>query len=790
MTMNIEQRTKAAVEKIEFNAERIEKSVSDISGHFVGDYVKGLQLNNRYDYTIIGNQSYKVRNNVALPFICSGDISADQRSLYPYDNAAEAKKAEVIAVNAADRADAAADAASASGEIHSTIAKGIAATVNGALFLVVSDKESGFSDLYKNDNGTGVYQGKTTLDSSVINYAGVSNSKSNAIADPFGPQIEGVVLGGGGKLALDGRYRIGYHEISDGVDIVYREMNDSTDVWALYLNFYSQIPDNTSNSTLVTGFIATTKDNPAFVSKVANGVQYKAGRVPVGTKYIVTTCSYINRNYVWDLQYGTDWIAPVPFSNGVDKNTLIINDAIVRDVSAHEKIDCRPSTVDLKRRIEQLPGLITEQGIANANVNISVAPVICDDKNTVLLGIDIDDGSLKTMTPLRQFAAVNHVIFAGQSLASGAHGSPIVSTTQPYKNISFNGIVRARPEDLTNFKPLVESNLGYVDGDGRGQTCVSTTANSITKRIIEEDGGTQDDYVILGSTTSRGNSYIENLNKGNAWWNDYMVNHIKKGFELCQSQGKTYQVPVVCWLQGEGNQTYSSSVQDYVNKLTQYLQDVNDLVLPRTNQTKRVKMLTYSLACNVTSESKGYVTRAYWQLSKNNPDFEIACPMYFLPYADAVHLTGIGYAWCGEYFGKAIKRMHVDSVDWTPLKPSNINRQGKLIQIDFTGAENGICIDTTNVGATKNHGFYLHKNGSEVVISEVRILGKNSIILVCASDVTSGSTLNYAMKYIGTGVDILNGASGNIRDNCTETTTINDTQYPLYNWLVPFEQEL
>ena len=56
------------------------------------------------------------------------------------------------------------DSLSATTNIYKNVAKGIAATTNGELFLVVSDKESGFSDLYLNDNRTGDYQGKTTVD--------------------------------------------------------------------------------------------------------------------------------------------------------------------------------------------------------------------------------------------------------------------------------------------------------------------------------------------------------------------------------------------------------------------------------------------------------------------------------------------------------------------------------------------------------------------------------------------------------------------------------------------------
>ena len=60
------------------------------------------------------------------------------------------------------------DSLSATTNIYKNVAEGIAATTNGELFLVVSDKESGFSDLYLNDKGTGVYQDKTTIEANAI----------------------------------------------------------------------------------------------------------------------------------------------------------------------------------------------------------------------------------------------------------------------------------------------------------------------------------------------------------------------------------------------------------------------------------------------------------------------------------------------------------------------------------------------------------------------------------------------------------------------------------------------
>lgn len=68
----------------------------------------------------------------------------------------------------ANAAEGFANAAAVAGKIYPTVADGLAATPNGENFLVQSSSSVGFADLFLNNGGSAVAQGKTTLDAAIM----------------------------------------------------------------------------------------------------------------------------------------------------------------------------------------------------------------------------------------------------------------------------------------------------------------------------------------------------------------------------------------------------------------------------------------------------------------------------------------------------------------------------------------------------------------------------------------------------------------------------------------------
>lgn len=437
------------------------------------------------------------------------------------------------------------------------------------------------------------------------------------------------------------------------------------------------------------------------------------------------------------------------------------------------------------------------------NVKDGYVYAIVDEQKKIAFGIK-DDGSLVGSGLTFQTAPVekgdkqsidmehNHFIFSGQSLSVGATGKPVISTSQPYDNLTFDGGPRSDLDELTGFKPLVEDeNSPAPDGGtNRGETCCSGAANFTTHLIESEDGIAYDQqgYAIVSSTVGHGGYRIDQLYKGSAWY-DYYTAHVQAGFDLSQAQGKTYAVQALGWIQGENDQFDNSKARlAYKNDLIQYQADIEADAQAITGQTHRVPLLTYQLACYVR---QGYrnVTLAQLDCHKESSDIYLVTPMYHVPYApDAVHLTNLGYLWLGHYFGKVYKKVVFDGVEWEPVRPKTITQQGAVVLIDFYVPEPPLQLDTSTLGLATDYGFAAYDNAGDIDVLSVELIGQTRVKLTLASTPGAGGGIRYALDYIGTGLTHNNGGSGNLRDSAPEYFTYAGTDYPLYNWCVMFDE--
>lgn len=94
--------------------------------------------------------------------------------------------------------------------------------------------------------------------------------------------------------------------------------------------------------------------------------------------------------------------------------------------------------------------------------------------------------------------AVNHILFYGQSLSVGATATTILSSSQPYFNVTFDTGPR-KDSAANSVIPLVEQfNNPSSDGyDNRGETCCSGAANYASRAMMLENGIDPHDHVIL-----------------------------------------------------------------------------------------------------------------------------------------------------------------------------------------------------------------------------------------------------------------------------------------------------
>ena len=434
-----------------------------------------------------------------------------------------------------------------------------------------------------------------------------------------------------------------------------------------------------------------------------------------------------------------------------------------------------------------------------------VYPLVTDINNKVLLGFDVATSMLvgpglgsaaSTSTGYRQplfvldtalrpvVKAVNHLLFYGQSLSVGAQGTPVLSTAQPYSNITFQGGPRAAAANFSAFKPLVEDTVTPAPDGGanRGETPCSGAAN-YASTLAAQDGKSPSAHVILASTGGYGGAAIATLVKGTSNYNTKFKPHIANGKAL----NADYALHAFAWLQGENDAVTGTQTPyaTYRAALEQMQLDVETDAKAISGQTSPVFCLTYQLSYGAATWPDQ--AKAQLDLAQKNARFVLVTPCYHLPFfTDNIHLTAVGYKWIGAYFGRAYKQLVIDGLQPRWLDPVSATLRGVKLRVRFDVPVMPLVLDVDTLAVTTNHGFRIKDTVGTVAISSVAIDGAD-VVLTLATAPVGAATVRYALDYLGAGLSFTGGASGNLRDSAPEMITISGIFRPLYNVAPHFE---
>lgn len=428
----------------------------------------------------------------------------------------------------------------------------------------------------------------------------------------------------------------------------------------------------------------------------------------------------------------------------------------------------------------------------------NVVPFVTDINNKVVLGFDRSAGkligagldsavqALATPQPLPTAIvpkAINHLLFYGQSLSVGAVAGSVLSTTQPYSNVTFNGGPRAwsgSAWDFGTFKPLVEDAVSPAPdgGTNRAETVCSGAANYASTTMAQR-GVNPASHVILCSTAGHGGYRIDQLYKTSAWYSNLLA-HVSGA----RAQTTDHAVHAVGWIQGENDVTAPTSYATYRSRLEQLQVDMETDIRAITTQTHPVYLLSYQ--CSWGTKTFKDIALAQLDLCQKNSKFFLTTPTYHLPYAgDNIHLTAVGYKWMGAYFGRAYAALvRGERPQW--LNPVSATLRGAELRVRFDVPQLPLVLDDVTLAATTNYGFAVLDGGAAATVSAIKTDGRD-VVITLASVPTGAVTVRYALDYLGAGLAIGNGASGNLRDSTTDTISISSVSRPLYHVAPAFE---
>jgi len=429
---------------------------------------------------------------------------------------------------------------------------------------------------------------------------------------------------------------------------------------------------------------------------------------------------------------------------------------------------------------------------------------ICDDEGNVTARIaktagleyygKLTKADVTVITvPKGQFQAdLNQIIVYGQSLSVGGSFS---SQVDFYDSKTFTGGV------LTNYDPdtagaadayfgsaLIDlPKNGSEGGQGKGIA-------KIWKELLRDENkipiASQDTTFVVNSAGAGGLSWSQ-CSDVNGDYYRRLLESVSRGKDFAIAQGKTYNVPVLAYLQGENSADKDDSITEFYNKLDTLFTSLNTDIKAITGQTNDVQFINYQIASFPNnSPATVNVPLAQLKISLEKTNVHFGTAMYQYDYADSLHVTSTSYRMVGGLMGVVAKRAVTDQTKMLPISPiiwkTQVNSAGTswILQMKMNVPVSPLVFDTTvdskYTVAPTNYGFSI-LNGSTEIIQSVSILRGDTLNIVCNQNPV-GKTLTYAIQGVYSG--------GNLRDSQGNTLTISceGVNQPLHNWCPIFQQ--
>ena len=289
--------------------------------------------------------------------------------------------------------------------------------------------------------------------------------------------------------------------------------------------------------------------------------------------------------------------------------------------------------------------------------------------------------------------------------------------------------------------------------------------------MLRDDGVKPEDHVIFSGAPGRGSTSIAALSKGGAAWTKF-ENFVKNIPTV--NPGKSCALHVIPWLQGENNQDPDRTPYAiYLAALLQLQVDITELAQSALGQKTPVYMLTYQHSTH-TRINDSATQRAFVQAERQSDYFTLVTPTYAFPHnADTIHLTSFSYKWLGAYFGRAYKQLVVERRKPDNVFPMGATWSGNKVWVNFR-VPKPLQFNTDRVPLTLNYGFktQMPGTGENIGIDSVVLDGEDTVLITMSTVPAVAPGVRYAMDYLAPGLNIVNGASGNLFDSTTETCVI------------------
>ena len=314
----------------------------------------------------------------------------------------------------------------------------------------------------------------------------------------------------------------------------------------------------------------------------------------------------------------------------------------------------------------------------------------------------------------------------------------------------------------------------------------------MAESLITELG---EDTILCIFPGGHGLTDIKGLMKPVGPYNKF-IEEIAYAYQNAQEMGWDFQIPAVCWMQGE------SDIADYPNTdykalFHQMYNDLNTDIKHITHQANNIRIICYQSSAltkgdrfknNNFEGTEGRTPEIQMELVREDSLIWAMGPTY--PYdfmREALHIDAVGQKRIGDLAAKSALEIIRNDPRFVGLVPLKTQVEGNTVSIIFNVPAPPLCFDTVQVMKADHYGFNIIRQDNTDIVSDV-ILQGDTVVITCQES-PMGCRIRYGVNGEFHKGGRLHGSRGNLRDSQGKKrkVRINGKTYPQDNWCYIFD---
>jgi hypothetical protein len=380
----------------------------------------------------------------------------------------------------------------------------------------------------------------------------------------------------------------------------------------------------------------------------------------------------------------------------------------------------------------------------------------------------------------------------GQSYALGEEAKRITN----YDSIRINYDGRIVTEKMNYV-------FGYFDHSSRLKQFVKRLLHYDRKAFELSVYGMAESLITeLGNDTilcifpgGHGQNTITQLSKPSPCYYKF-IEEIEYAYQKAHELGWDFQIPAVCWMQGESDIVEYPDT-DYKSLFHEMYNNLNTDIKQITHQTNDIRIICYQSSALTKAEkyeinnyngSESKTPEIQMELVRDDPMIWAMGPTY--PYdfiREALHIDAVGQKRIGDLAAKSALGIIRNEPRFIGLVPMETKVEDNTISIVFNVPTPPLCFDTVQVMKANHYGFNIIRQDNTDIIRDVVLQG-DTVVITCQES-PIGCRIRYGVNGEYRKGGRLHGPRGNLRDSQGETrkVTINGKTYPQDNWCYIFD---